>query len=167
MDADRIIDAALSNAVPREAVDRLQREMLGMPQATGMHTEHTFHGGMYCRRLFRPAGTVIVGRVHKKAHLFVCVSGEIIAWSESGMRRLLPGDLIESHPGTKRVTYAVKDSVGMTVHRTDQTELEALEEELLEPEPNALFDIRNDLKTPEIINEILKGLACPSSQQQS
>ena len=166
MDADRIVDVELVNAVPREAVDRLQREMLAMPQATGMRTAHAFHAGMYCRRLFRPAGTVIVGRVHKKPHLFVCVSGEIVAWSETGMRRLLPGDLIESQPGTKRVTYAVKDSVGMTVHRTDQTELEALEAELLEPEPNALFDIRNELKAPEIINEILKGLECPSSQQQ-
>lgn len=138
----------------KEQIDRLQEVMSTMPQMK-LQTEHFFSGGMYCRKLTRPAGTVIVGKVHKEPHFFLCAAGEIIAWSETGMRRLLPGDVIESKPGTKRVTYAVKDSVGMTIHKTDKTDLDEIEADLIEPDNTALFDARNILKTLNIEGEEL------------
>jgi hypothetical protein len=130
----------------REQIDRLQQAMSLMPQADNMKTDHFFVPGMYCRRLWRAAGTVIVGKVHKAPHFFVCAAGEIIAWSETGMRRLQPGDVIESKPGTKRVTYAVVDSIGMTIHKTDLTDLDAIEHELIEDDDIALFDSDNQIK---------------------
>lgn len=144
-----MIDQALTEQkkIPsKEEIERLQAEMVQMPQTEGLVTEHYFSGGMYCRKLFRPAGTVIVGKTHKFDHLFICVMGEIIAWSETGMRTLKAGDVIESKAGTKRVTLATMDSIGMTVHKTDKTDLDEIEEEIIEPEPNALFDARNELK---------------------
>ena len=130
----------------REMIERLQSEMLAAPQAE-LHTEHYFSGGMYCRKLSRPAGTLIVGKVHKQDHLFMCVAGEIIAWSEKGMVTLRPGDIIESKAGTKRVTLAVSDSIGITVHRTDKTDLDEIEAELIEPDETALFDSQNRIKS--------------------
>ena len=76
--------------------------------------------------------------------------GEIIAWSEKGMITLKPGDVIESQPGTKRVTYAVVDSIGMTVHKTDNTNLDDIEEELIENDATAMFDSSNNLRLPVI-----------------
>ena len=119
--------------------------MVTMPQAE-LVTEHQFSLGMYMRKLFRPAGTLIVGKVHKEPHFFLCAKGEIIAWTESGMKRLQAGDVIESKPGTKRVTLAVTDAIGITIHRTDKTDLDEIEAELIEPDPSALFDARNKLK---------------------
>jgi quercetin dioxygenase-like cupin family protein len=101
---------------------------------------------MYCRKVFRPAGTLIVGKVHKHHHLFLCAMGEIIAWTENGMKRLKAGDVVESKPGTKRVTLAVTDAIGVTVHRTDKTDLDEIETELVEPDNTALFDSSNLLK---------------------
>jgi hypothetical protein len=46
---------------------------------------------MYCRKVTRSAGTLIVGKVHKKQHFFLCAAGEIIAWTEKGMKHLYPG----------------------------------------------------------------------------
>lgn len=129
----------------REMIDRLQGEMVKMPQAD-LKTEHYFSGGMYCRKLSRPAGTLIVGKVHKQDHFFMCAAGEIIAWSEKGMVTLRPGDIIESKAGTKRVTLAVTDSIGVTFHRTDKTDLDEIEAELIEPDETALFDSQNRLK---------------------
>jgi mannose-6-phosphate isomerase-like protein (cupin superfamily) len=117
-----------------------------MPQARACATEHYFSDGMYCRKLWRPSGTLIVGKVHKKDHFFVCAAGEIIAWSEKGMVTLRAGDIIESKAGTKRVTLAVEDSIGVTFHRTDKTDLEEIEAELIEPDDLALFDAHNKLK---------------------
>ena len=139
----------VAEAPSLEKIQRLQAEMVKMPQAK-LKTEHYFSDGMYCRKLSRPAGTLIVGKAHKKDHFFVCTKGEIIAWSEKGMVRLLPGDIIESKAGTKRVTLAVKDSVGVTFHRTDKTDLDEIEAELIEPDETALFDSHNKLK--ELVN---------------
>jgi len=128
--------------------------MVKMPQAE-LQTEHYFSEGMYCRKLTRPAGTLIVGKVHKKSHFFLCAKGEIIAWTESGMRTLKAGDIIESQPGTKRVTYAISDAIGITVHKTDKTNLDEIEAELIEPDITALFDSSNKLIESQIM--ALKG----------
>lgn len=138
-------DLDLPNHVSREQVERLQSEMATMPQAE-LVTEHQFSPGMYMRKLYRPAGTLIVGKVHKEPHFFLCAKGEIIAWTENGMKRLQAGDVIESKPGTKRVTLAVTDAIGITIHRTDKTDLDEIEAELIEPDTTALFDARNDIK---------------------
>ena len=136
----------LEKIIPsKEQIERLQAEMVKMPQAE-LKTEHYFSEGMYCRKLIRPAGTLIVGKIHKKSHFFLCAKGEIIAWTESGMRTLQPGDIIESQPGTKRVTYAISDAIGITVHKTDKTDLDEIEAELIEPDDTALFDSSNKLK---------------------
>ena len=135
----------------REQIDRLQAEMVKMPQAE-LVTEHFFSPGMYCRRVYRPAGTLIVGKVHKEPHFFMCAKGEIIAWTEVGMRKLQAGDVVESKPGTKRVTLAVTDAIGVTVHRTDKTDLDEIEAELIEPDDAALFDSSNKLK--QIVSEM-------------
>jgi quercetin dioxygenase-like cupin family protein len=129
----------------REQIEKLQAEMAVMPQAE-LVTDHYFSGGMYCRRVFRPAGTLIVGKVHKKDHLFLCAMGEIIAWTEGGMKRLNAGDVVESKAGTKRVTLAVSDAIGITFHRTDETDLDEIEKELIEPDELALFDSSNKIK---------------------
>jgi hypothetical protein len=133
-------------APSREQIERLQAEMVQMPQVD-LQTEHYFsEAGMYCRKVFRPAGTLIVGKVHKHHHLFLCAMGEIIAWTENGMKRLQAGDVVESKPGTKRVTLAVTDAIGVTFHRTDKTDLDEIEAELVEPDNTALFDSSNLLK---------------------
>jgi len=138
----------------KEQIDKLQFEMAKMPQVE-LETEHYFSGGMYCRKLIRPAGTLIIGKVHLKDHFFMCAKGEIIAWSEKGMKTLKAGDIIESKQGTKRVTYAVTDAIGITFHKTDKTDLDDIEAELIEPDATALFDSSNKLIEKPIM--VLEG----------
>lgn len=136
----------VENNVPTlEEIERLQHEMMQMPQAE-LQTEHYFSGGMYCRKLTRPAGTLIVGKVHKKDHFFLCAKGQIIAWSEKGMVTLNEGDVIASKAGTKRVTLAVTEAIGITFHKTNKINLDKIEKELIEPDELALFDSSNKLK---------------------
>jgi len=142
-------DLALNHVPTKAEIDRLQAEMVKMPQAE-LETEHYFSGGMYCRKLIRPAGTLIVGKVHKKDHFFLCAKGQIIAWSEKGMVTLNEGDVICSKAGTKRVTLAVTDAIGITFHRTNKTDLNKIEKELIEPDETALFDAQNKVKLPEL-----------------
>jgi quercetin dioxygenase-like cupin family protein len=136
----------VKNHIPtREEILRLQDEMAKMPQAE-LQTEHYFSQGMYCRKVFRKAGTIIVGKVHKKDHFFMCAQGQIIAWSEKGMVTLNAGDVLCSKAGTKRVTMAVTDAIGITVHKTNKTDLDKIEKELIEPDKLALYDSSNNIK---------------------
>jgi len=49
-----------------EKVQALQVELSKLPQYEP-ETKHYFHGGMYCREVFRHAGVLVVGAVHKKS----------------------------------------------------------------------------------------------------
>jgi len=135
----------VENHVPTlEQIERLQSEMADVLGRAGYRT--LFSGGMYCRKLIRPAGTLIVGKVHKKDHFFMCAKGQIICWSEKGMVTLNAGDVLCSKAGTKRVTLAVTDAIGITFHKTNKTNLDKIEKELIEPDELALFDSANKLK---------------------
>ena len=129
-----------------EKILALQDAVCNLPPVENMVTDHYFSGGMYCRKVWRPAGTIIVGKVHKKDHFFMCVSGEIIAWTENGMRTLKAGDIVESKAGTKRATLALTDAIGVTFHVTDKRDFDELEADLVELDDNARLDFNNKPK---------------------
>lgn len=78
----------------------------------------------------------------------MCVSGEIIAWTENGMRTLKAGDIVESKAGTKRATLALTDAIGVTFHVTDKRDFDELEADLVELDDNARLDFNNKPKVP-------------------
>lgn len=141
--AQRMVESFASEMTPRQKVERLQASMAQMPQVTDLDTEHYFVPGMYCRRLFRKAGTVIVGKVHLAPHFFMCASGEIAVMDGETVKTMRAGDVIECKPGTKRATLAITDAVGITIHKTDKIDLDEIESELIEPDHTALFDSSN------------------------
>jgi hypothetical protein len=130
-------------AIPdnRKAVEALQAKMLDMPQIE-LRTDHYHADGMYARVVHRPAGTLIVGKVHKKEHFYIVTKGRI----QVGRNIYQAGDVIVSRPGTKRAVYALEDSICMTVHRTAKKNLDKIEKELVEKDSMALFDATNKLK---------------------
>jgi len=133
-------------APTREQIDSLQRTMRDLPQME-LPTRHYFADGMYCRELFRPAGCTIVGKVHKREHFYIVLSGEVTVTGEGLPPERIKGPrIIVSAPGTKRAVYAHVDSICITVHRTDEKDLDAIERELIEPDETALFDAHNKLK---------------------
>lgn len=130
------------------SVAELQRAMSCMPQwDAAKHTSHYFVDQMYCRVLFRPAGTLIVGKAHKKSHFYVVCVGTVLVTDGEGKAQELTGPcVIPSKPGTKRVVLALTDATCLTVHRTFETDMEAIERELVEEDPNSMFLPGNILK---------------------
>lgn len=144
--------AEFVNATTRESIERLQGELAKLPQAE-LATRHYFADGMYCRELFRPAGCTIVGKVHKREHFYIVLTGEVtVTGMGTGPERIVAPRIIVSRPGVKRAVYAHTDSICMTVHRTDSRDLEEIEKELIEEDETALFDAHNKLK--QIMGEL-------------
>lgn len=127
-------------------VDVLQQELSKLPQYEP-ETRHFFHGGMYCREVFRPAGVLVVGAVHKKEHMYLVASGTVaITDGEGNVQEVTGPHLFLSKPGTKRAVYALTDALCMTFHATDAASVDQAESELVEADPNSMYAVGNRVK---------------------
>ena len=137
-------------AEPRDRVARLQAEVSKLPQYEPA-TKHYFHGGMYCREVYRDAGVVVVGKVHRKEHFYLIVSGTVLITGDVEAREVSGPTLMLSQPGTKRAVLSLTPAVCMTFHKTDATTPEEAEAELVEDDPTSMYLPGNKLK-----QEVLK-----------
>lgn len=97
-----------------------------------MPLQHVFAPGAYARTIFIPAGSVIVGKIHKHQHLNILSMGHVTVYTEGGGEEDLHGPLtMVSPPGTKRAVYAHTDTVWTTIHLTNETDLEKIEEHVI------------------------------------
>jgi hypothetical protein len=134
----------------RQKVELLQQELAKLPQYEP-ETKHYFHGGMYCREVFRHAGVLVVGAVHKKEHIYLIVSGTVVITDGEGNVQEVTGPhVVQSKPGTKRAVYAVTDALCMTFHVTEATTVEEAEATLVEVDPTSMYSLGNRVKNTEI-----------------
>ena len=102
---------------------------------------------MYCRQVVQPAGSLVVGKVHKREHFFMLVQGVLAVTEGDGVAEEIYAPFLHcSAPGTKRALLALTDVLYMTVHRTDATGVEEAENDLVEPDPTSPFLPGNKLK---------------------
>jgi hypothetical protein len=134
----------------RQKVESLQQELAKLPQYEPK-TKHYFHGGMYCREVFRHAGVLVVGAIHKKEHFYLIVSGTVaITDGEGNVQEFTGPHLFSSKPGTKRAVYALTDAVCMTFHATEATTVEDAEATLVEADASTMYSLGNKVKVQEL-----------------
>ena len=99
--------------------------------------KHTFAPGMYAREIFLPAGTFIVGKIHKHAHLNIVSRGRCTVVTEFGRKEIdaTHGQVtFTSEAGTKRALYVHEDTVWTTIHAVQSTDLAEIEREIIAPD---------------------------------
>jgi len=128
---------ALDSAPTRQQISALEQELRKFPPAQ-IETEHTFGPGFYARTIHLEAGTVLTGKVHATEHIFILSKGELLVVTEDGRQHLKAPCQFVCRPGLKRAGYALTDVVCTNVHITDETDLEKLEAQLIEPEETLL-----------------------------
>lgn len=103
---------------------------LGEMEQTDCPLTHHFAPGMYGREIFLPAGSLIIGKIHKHAHLNFVMSGDVSVVTFEGIRRIKAPCVFTSTPGTKRFLYTHTDTVWVTVHlnEDDGQDLEKIED---------------------------------------
>ena len=128
-----------------DRINKAQAALIAAPQLDFV-TNHYFGSGWYARELLLEAGTFAIGKVHKKEHVFIVTKGALQIATEDGAEIIRAPAMMVSRPGTKRAVLALEDTVCVAIHCTNNTELEALEEELIESDPLSLFNAHNKLK---------------------
>jgi len=96
---------------------------------------NSFSDGVYSRSLFMPKGSIIVGKKHKTRHLNMIMSGSARVWMDGEIRDVKAPDIIESHAGCRKVLIVVEDMWWTTVHVTDETNVDKIEEDIISNEP--------------------------------
>jgi hypothetical protein len=93
---------------------------------------HHFAEGLYAREMRVPAGSVVVGKMHKYPCINLIMAGTMEVRSTTGRSIRINAPYIFTSPaGTKRAGYAVTDLTWVTVHPSKTTDLEQLEAELI------------------------------------
>lgn len=129
-------------AVRREMISDLENVMAQIPGATfgdspEMPLKHSFAEGVYVREIFIPKGHTLTGKIHKHSHPNFLMSGEVIVVTEGLGREHLKAPLsIISLPGTKRAVHALEDTVWITVHVTNETDLDKIEDHVIAKDYN-------------------------------
>lgn len=148
----------VKNLSTREKVFALESEMAKQPQVD-LDVRHHFSYGIYGRELFIPAGVMLTGKLHKYPQLNILLDGTIDVLIEHKVERLTAPFVVSSPAGTKRIARAITDVRWLTVHATEETDLDKIEhtfiaqneQEFLEfiKEQNAQFRLpleQDDLK---------------------
>lgn len=124
-------------------------QALGNPE--DMPLEHFFAPHIYLRQITMRAGLLVVGKMHKTRHLNIITHGDVSVMTKSGPIRMTVKDkpiVFVSDPGVKKVLYTHEDTVWMTPHVTDSTDLKELEKELIVPEED-IRDVEGNLLLDE------------------
>ena len=93
--------------------------------------DHFFADGQYIRRVHFPAHEFIVTKIHKKKHPFFLMKGKLSILSEHGKVTLEAPHFDITLPGTKRIIYTHTACTFITVHATEETEVDKVEEDVI------------------------------------
>ena len=121
----------------REKITELEQAIVSVQGTTGeaMHkanpVKHTFAGGCYIREIYNPAHELIITKIHKKEHPFFLMKGEMSILTEEGIQNIKAPYQGVTKPGTKRAIYTHEECIFITVHATDSTTIEDVEEEVV------------------------------------
>lgn len=125
-----LIQPEESHAATQEKVSRLAEVMAQMPQAD-VPVTHRYLDGIYVREVFMKKGLIVVGKIHKQEHIAIISSGEATVLTEDGLKRIKAPYTFKSPPGVRRALYIHEDMTWTTVHRTDETDIDAIETQLI------------------------------------
>lgn len=126
----------------RGQIARLQDAMLADPrfdaECKDFPVTHFKAPGMIGRQMHIPKDSIIVGKIHKHAHLNQISYGHVRVMTEFGPMEIKGPHTFTSQPGTKRVVYALEDTLWTTFHLNpneydpeDEDDMKQLENEII------------------------------------
>lgn len=122
--------------ITRALVQGFEVAMQKLPPALQVNprtltVRHHFAPGIYLRELHIPAGMITTGKIHKYACLNILAKGRRSTLIDSRIVEVEAPHIHLAPPGMKRVSYTHEDSVWITVHNTNLTDIDEIERELV------------------------------------
>ena len=121
----------LSKAEVRDLIAEIEEQVKLGGELIEIPIVHHFSKGVYAREMRPPKGALIVGKIHKFENLNILSQGEVSVLSIDGVMKVKAPHTFVATPGTKRVIYAHEDVVWTTIHGTDETDVDKIEEQFI------------------------------------
>lgn len=137
LDENRIIERLPPT---RDEILRLEVQMRKHEQLDCPLT-HTFAPGQYARQIRLPKGALVVGKIHKHAHLNIVSRGRVTVVTEFGLREIDATEepvTFTSDAGSKRALYCHEATIWTTIHTVHTTDLAEIEREIIAPDYSEL-----------------------------
>ena len=101
-----------------------------------LKTEHRFTEGLYIREMRAPAGSLIIGHLHRDACPNFILKGKILVVMNGSATLAQAGDTVISCPFVRKLGQVLEDCVWTTVHANPDncTDIATLEARLLDLE---------------------------------
>lgn len=115
-------------------------ESMATEEIEDMYLEHFFAPGLYGRRMFIPAGLLLIGKIHRHSHLNVMTFGSLEIVSTFGHDIKVGPDMWQSEAGIQRNVLGLTDAQIITMHANpqDTRDLAELEAFLIAPDYTTL-----------------------------
>ena len=95
--------------------------------------KHTFADGVYIRQMDMQAGSVVIGAIHNHLHAWFLLTGSLAVVTEDTTEEFISPCYVLATPGSKRVIYALEDSIFVNVHKNPDNikDIKKLEDEIV------------------------------------
>ena len=124
----------IQNKAYISVVRDVQQQITDNAELIDVPVDHHFAPGVYMRQMNAKAGTLVVSKMHRTEHMNILLTGSLTVATENGIELLKAPLVIKSMPGTKRIGYFHEDSSWITVHPTQTTDLDLIEQQVIVPD---------------------------------
>jgi hypothetical protein len=97
-------------------------------QKIELEVKHYWSYGIYGRELFVPKGVMLVGKIHKYPNMNIIAKGDLSVLIEDEIKRVQAPYVFVAPAGSKRIAFAHEDTVWFMPHRTDEVDVDKIEE---------------------------------------
>ena len=101
-------------------------------------TSHFFAPGVYCRMYWLPEGDLALGKAHKTTHLNILCRGVVVVATPDGPIQFDAKErpiVFVSEAGDQKTIYCIEECFWITIHPTEETDLDKLEAMLVDSLP--------------------------------
>lgn len=92
---------------------------------------HFFADNLYIRQMTAPKGMLNTSKLHKTNHPYFILKGDVSIVTGNGILRIKAPHFGITKAGTKRIVFFHEDTVWITVHSTNETDLKKIEDEVI------------------------------------
>lgn len=138
-----------SEGATREKIIGLQAVISEFPQINPPLIHH-FAPGLYAREIHMKAGDLVVGKIHKHAHVNNISKGAVLVATEFGKEEMHAPCQFVSLPGTKRAVLVLEDCIWTTYHPTEETDLAKIESDVIAKD----YEEFDRLANPNILERV-------------
>lgn len=132
--------------------------------------DHYHTDSLYGRRIYVPAKTTVITKVHVSQHITVALKGTCTVFGENGLKNTVTAPAVfVTEPGTCRAIYCHDDVEWLTVHHCELSDLDKIER-FLTCDSFKEYDDRSDYKKVLIetgINEEIARLISENPEDQT